>query len=153
MSCSAVVSAQMFVPTGRDTLRALPGVEIIVEGTSPELERLGLTSSGLRADLDRRLRAGGVTIYGGQKENPSTAKPYLYLILDPLELPGGRFAVAIQLHLRQTLQSKVTGSNVVNAMTWDAHTVLAFAPAEVPEVKAAIIEMVDVFVSDWRAVH
>jgi hypothetical protein len=153
MSCTIAVSAQMFVPTGRDTLRSLPGVEVIVEGTAPELERLGLTSASLRDVLERRLRAGAVTIYPGQKDNPSIAKPYLYLILDPLALPGGRLAVAIQLHLRQTLESKVTGSNVVNAMTWDAHTVVAFAPAEAPEVKTAILEMVDRFVSDWRAVH
>lgn len=77
----------------------------------------------------------------------------LYLILDPLELPGGRIAAAIQLHLRQTLESKVTGSQVVNAMTWDHHTIVAFTPSETPEVRAAIREMVDAFVVDWRYVH
>jgi hypothetical protein len=147
------MSAQMFVPTGRDTLRSLPGVEVLVEKTSPELERLGLTASALRRDLEARLRAGNVTIYAGQTDNPSVAKPYLYLILDPLELPGGRLAVAIQLHLRQTLESKVTGSQIVNAMTWDQHTLVAFTPSETSEVRTAIRDMVDAFVADWLAVH
>ena len=143
----------MSVPAGRGTLRSLPGVEIIVEGTAPELERLGFTAAALRQDLEQRLRAAGITIYPSQKDNPSVAKPYLYLILDSLELPGGRLAVAMQLHVRQMLESKVTGSQIVNAVTWDVHTIVAFTPSEASEVRGAIGETVDRFIADWRAVH
>ena len=59
----------------------------------------------------------------------------------------------MQLHVRQTLESKVTGSQIVNAVTWDVHTIVAFTPSEAPEVRGAIGDMVDRFIVDWRAVH
>jgi hypothetical protein len=150
---TATPSAQMFVPTGRDTLRGLPGVEVVVENVPPELERLGLTSAGLRDHLERRLREGGVALYASQAENPSPAKPYLYVHLNPLELPGGVLAVAVQVHLRQILRSAVTGSQVVNAMTWDAHTIVAVPAARPDVLRDTIDDLTGGFVADWRAVR
>jgi hypothetical protein len=152
-SLTVTLAAQMSVPTGRETLRGLPGVEVLVESIPPELERTGLTTAGLQTDLAQRLKAGDITVYTTQRENPSPAKPYLYVHLNPLELPDGLQAVAIQVHVRQTLQSLVTNSRVVNAMTWDMHTVVAFRPPDVRELKATVLEMVDGFIADWRAVH
>jgi hypothetical protein len=152
-SLTVTVSAQMFVPTGRDTLRGLPGVEVLVESLPPEMERVGLTTAGLRTEIEQRLKAGGVVVYANQKENPSPAKPYLYIHLNPLELPGQLQAVAVQVHVRQTLQSLVSDSRIVNAMTWDVHTVVAMRPSEVSVLKETVVEMVDRFVADWRAVH
>lgn len=153
VSWTATPSAQTFVPTGRDTLRGLPGVEVVIEHVPPELERLGISTAGLRADLEQRLRRGGVAIYGSQAENPSDAKPYVYVHLNPLELPGGVLAVAVQVHLRQTLRSEVTGSDIVNAMTWDAHTVVAMPNTEAGLLTGTVQEIVDGFIADWRAVH
>ena len=150
---TVTASAQMFVPTGRDTLRGLPGVEVLVESLPPELERVGLTTVGLRTELEQRLKAGGVLVFANQKENPSPAKPYLYVHLNPIELPGQLQAVAVQVHVRQTLQSLVTNSQIVNAMTWDVHTVIAMRPSEVSVLKETVLEMVDRFVADWRSVH
>src|SRR5262245_16515699 len=64
-------SAQMFVTTGRDTLRSLPGIEVVVESLPAELERAGLRTIDVRADVDRRLRAKGVPIFSSQGTNPS----------------------------------------------------------------------------------
>ena len=55
-------SAQMFIATGHDTLRGLPGVEVAVEPLEPELERDGLTRAAIQTDVARRLGAGGVTL-------------------------------------------------------------------------------------------
>src|SRR6187551_90320 len=76
---AADANGQMFVSTGRDTLRGLPGVEVIVEGLQPELERSGLTGAAIRADVERRLRDGGISVYASQTANPSLAKAYLYV--------------------------------------------------------------------------
>jgi hypothetical protein len=70
-----------------------------------------------------------------------------------LPLPGQLRAVAIQVHLRQTVRSTVTSSNIVNAMTWDQHTVAAATAAEGAQLRDLVLEMIDHFVADWRAVH
>ena len=147
-------SAQMFVTTGRDTLRSLPGIEVVVESLPPELERAGLKTIDVRADVDRRLRAKGISIFGSQGANPSEAKPYLYVHLNVLPIPGGNlYAIAIQVQVRQTVRSLATSSNIVDAMTWDSHTVVGVPAGELASVRDEIGEHIDRFVSDWTAVH
>jgi hypothetical protein len=145
-------SAQLFVATGRDTLRGLPGVEVAVE-TAPELSHAELTTRALHTVVEQRLRAGGITVYATQAANPSDAKPYVYVHLNALPLPGTLVVVAIQVHLRQTVRSAVTGSSIVNAMTWDQSTVAAATAADGAPLRDLVLEMIDHFVADWRAVH
>jgi hypothetical protein len=147
-------AGQMFMPTGRNTLRGLPGVEVVVESLEPEIERAGLTAVAIRADVVGVLQAGGVRVYASQHENPSPAKPYLYVLVNALTLPRrGGHAVGVQVHLRQSLVSAVTSSNIVNAMTWDAHTVLVARPGGLRLVRVEIQMFVKQFVADWAAVH
>jgi len=147
-------SAQMFIATGHDTLRGLPGVEVAVEGLEPELERDGLTRAAIQTDVERRLGAAGVPVYRSQNENPSAAKAYLYVQVDGLRLPSqDLYAIGVQVQLRQTLKSPVTASNIVDAMTWDAHTVIVVKISEVVRVRETIQEYVDQFTRDWMAVR
>jgi len=147
------VSTQPFVATGRDTLRGLPGVEVAVEDVPSELTQPDLATSAVRTAVEQRLRAGGVTVYATQAANPSDAKAYLYVHLNALSLPGQLQAVAIQVHLRQTVRSTVSKAVIVNAMTWEQHTVAAATPADGSQLRDLVLEMVDHFVADWRAVH
>ncbi len=154
--CTAAVDArgQMFVPTGRDTLRGLPGVEVVVEPLDTEVERAGLTRAAIQSDVERKLRERGVRVYSTQTENPSPAKPYLYVHVNALKLADtGGFAIAIQVHLRQTVRSVVTPSSVVNAMTWDTHNVVFVTASQLRHVRDEIASYVDMFARDWLATH
>jgi hypothetical protein len=151
--CAGSASAQLFVPTGRDTLRGLPGVEVMVEDVPPELRQAELATAALRGMVEQRLRAGGIEVYATQAANPSTAKAYVYVQLTALALPGSLRAASIQVHLRQTVRSTVTESNIVDAMTWDTHTIAAVMPGEGAQLRDLVLEMVGRFVDDWRAVH
>jgi hypothetical protein len=148
-------SAQMFIATGRDTLRGLPGVEVAVENFEQDLERDGLMpAAALQADVARRLRAGGIQVYMSQKENPSEAKPYLYVDVSGVRLAGqALYAIAVQVQLRQTLRSPVTASNIVDAMTWDSRNVLMVKNTNLASVRDTVQESVDHFIRDWMAVH
>jgi hypothetical protein len=148
---SSSASAQMFVTTGRDTLRGLPGIEVVLEALPPELSKAGLDAEAVRGGIERRLAAAGVTLYTTQQQNASPAKAYLYLHLNSLELPGGGMAIAVQLHVRQTVKSLATTSNIVNAMTWDSHNIFALTGRDVVPLTGAVLEMVDEFAADWRA--
>jgi hypothetical protein len=148
------VSAQMFVPTGRDTLRGLPGVEVVVEELQPEIAREGLSRASIQSDVVAQLKAAGIRVYPSQMANASQAKAYLYVHVNALTLPRqAGYALAVQVHLRQTLVSRVTGSNVVNAMTWDAHNVLGVPDSDLRLVRREIRSFVSQFVEDWTAVH
>ena len=151
----ADAGAQQFVATGRDTLRGLPGVEVLVEPLAPELEQAGLTASAIHANVEGQLRAGGIQLYSSQAENASLAKPYLYVQVSGLSLPQrGGYALAVQVHLRQTLRSLVTQSAIVNAMSWDQQMVVVVpAGSGMQSVHGEVETLVSQFVRDWRAVH
>lgn len=146
---------QLFVATGRDTLRGLPGVEVIVEPLQPELEQGGFTTALVAASVTQQLKAAGITIYASQRENPSKSQPYLYVHVNGVaDEPGRGYAVAIQVHLRQTMASLTTESRVVNAMSWDAHSVAVVPVVLLKEdVSDEIDSLVARFIADWRAVH
>ncbi len=146
--------AQLFVPTGKDTLRSLPGVEVIVEPLQPEIERAGLTRAAIRTEVVRRPTTSGIRVFATQAENTSLAKPYVYVNVNALELPrAAGYAVAVQVQVRQTLRSVVTESSIVDALTWDALTVLHVTRDTLPGVHPAIDQFVDQFIADWKAVH
>ena len=151
--CTAAASVQLFVATGRDTLRGLPGVEVVVEDVPPELPQPDITTKALRSVVEQRLRTAGITVYVSQAANPSVAKAYVYVHLNAVSVPRGLHAVSIQVHLRQTVRSIVTESNVGNAMTWENHTVAVATDTDGAALRDLILEMVDHFVADWRAVH
>jgi hypothetical protein len=74
--------------------------------------------------------------------------------VDGVRLPSqDLYAIGVQVQLRQTLQSPVTASNIVDAMTWDAHTVVVAKISEVVRVRETIQEYVEQFIRDWMAVH
>lgn len=163
VSCLAVLSvlctvrgthAQQFMPAGRDTLRGLPGVEVVVEPIDPAIAPLGLTAPAIAAGATRQLAAAGITVYPSQAQNPSAAKAYLYVQVGGAALQRQGHVVGIQVQVRQTLRSVVTSSNIVNAMTWDQGTVL-FVPtgSGTQLLQGEVQSLVAQFVKDWRAVH
>ena len=154
LGATSNASGQMFVATGRDTLRGLTGVEVLVEAPEQDVERDGLGRVAIQADVERWLRARGITVYASQNANPSDAKAYLYVHVNSLKLARqDLYVIAVQVQLRQTLRSLVTSSNIVDAMTWDAHDVVAVPIGKVEGVRESIHEYVDQFIRDWIAVH
>jgi len=149
----ALSAGQQFVPTGSSTLRALPGVEVLVETIPAELQRAGLTQASVRMDVSRVLQAGTVAVFPSQAANPSAAKAYLDVRLTLLALPGGSYAVAVQMHVRQTVTSLVTESKIVNAATWETGRLVSVATTDLPRLRDEIREMTEEFLADWKAVH
>ena len=144
--------AQLFEPSGKDTLRALPGVEVLVEPLEPGLARSGIAAATIAADVSAQLRAGGITIYPSQTQNPSPAKAYLYLQVSGFQVPRQGYAIAVQAHVRQSVRSLVTESTIVNAMTWD-RSIVFLAPTDRPAatVNREVQDLVEQFVEDWNA--
>lgn len=149
---AAEAHAQMFVPAGKDTLRGLPGVEVIVEELEPGLAPTGLTVAAIGDDVRRQLAASNIIVYATQMQNASLAKPYVYVHVSGVPVQGQGYFLTLQVQLRQTLKSPVTGSNVVNAMTWDQQMVV-FVPASNARsvIQGELRSLIAQFVQDWRA--
>jgi len=44
-------------------------------------------------------------------------------------------------------------NSIVNAMTWEEHTVAAVTAGDGAQLRDLVLEMIDHFIADWRAVH
>ena len=149
---AAPAAAQMYVTTGKDTLRGLPGVEVVVDELPEELRAAGHSAQGLRTAIAARLRKAGLTVFASQKANTSDAKPYLYVLLNGFPIPGETtYAMSVQVQVRQTVRSVVTSSSIVDAVTWDSHDVVGVPTKELPRVTDVVLEHVERFVRDWTS--
>ena len=146
-------AGQRFVPTGGHTLRSLPGVEVIVETIPVVLQPAGLTQASVGRDVARSLQAGGVVVFPSQAANPGAAKAYLDVRVTLLALRDGSYAVAVQMHLRQTVASLVTESRIVNAATWEAGSLVNLTASDLPRVRDEIQGMAEEFLADWKTAH
>ena len=154
IALSVTASAgQRFVPTGGHTLRALPGVEVIVETMPAPLQRAGLTERSVAMQMTQLLKAGGIVVFPTQASNPSAGKAYLDVRTTVLALRDGGYAVAIEMHVRQTVASLVTESKIVNAATWETGRLVSVAATDLPRVRDEIREMAEEFLADWKTVH
>ena len=104
-------------------------------------------------DVAQVLQTGSVVVFPTQAANPSAAKAYLDVRLTLLALPGGSYAVAVQMHVRQTVTSLVTESKIVNAATWETGRLVSVAASDLSQVRGEIREMAEEFLADWKAVH
>ena len=146
-------AGQRFVPTGGHTLRALPGLEVIVETIPAPMQRAGVTESSVATQIRALLKAGGVVVFPTQAANPSAGKAYLDVRTTLLALGDGSYAVAVEMHVRQTVASLVTESKIVNAATWETGRLVNVAPTDLSRVRDEIREMAEEFLADWKAVH
>ena len=117
------------------------------------LQRAGLTQAAVKADLERWLGAGGVAVYQSQPANPSAAKAYLDLRATVLTLRDGSYAVAVQMHVRQTVKSLATESNIVNAATWETGRLVNVGQSDLPRVRDEIRGMAEEFLAEWKGAH
>ena len=146
--------AQMAVPTGRETLRGLPGVEVLVEPLQPGLEAAGLAGGGLREAVVAQLTRADVPMYASQGQNAGPSQAYLYVHVNALSLPdGGGYAVALGVQVRQAVDSLAGPARIVDAVTWDTHTVLTLPPDDFASLYGELSLHVQRFIDDWRAVH
>ena len=154
VALAPVTQAQQFVTTGRDTLRGLPGVEVVIEPFDADLARGGLSVAAIHQAVVDQLQAARVPVFTSQRRNPSPAQPYLYVAVTGLSFDAGAaWAVALQVEVRQTVRSTVTESRIVDAVTWDQHTVIVLPTRELPNLKGEIVPLVAAFVADWTSTH
>jgi hypothetical protein len=131
----------------------LPGVEVIVETIPAVLQSAGLTPAAVGRDVARWLQAGGVAVFPSQAANPGEAKAFLDVRVTLLALRDGSYAVAVQMHVRQTVASLVTESRIVNAATWETGSLVNVSAKDLPRVRDEIRAMTQDFLTDWKAAH
>src|SRR2546422_666897 len=87
---------------GRESLKGLRAVHVVIERMSPEAERDGLPRDTIQTDVELKLRQAGITV-SSKSEPPAFA--YIYVNVNTLKAQGpptsGLYAYCVHVELVQ----------------------------------------------------
>jgi hypothetical protein len=104
----------------RPTLRGFPGVYVVVEPLSPQIERDGLTTDQVQKDTELKLRTAGMKVLSKEEFQQTLGKPYLYVNVNIsiLRTQITRYIFYIRLEFNQEVSLVNSPMTVVPAATW-----------------------------------
>lgn len=135
------------------SLRNLAGIGVIVEAMAPDVERDGLTSSQLKADVEFRLRQAGIQILTMAEEQHTPEAPSLYLQVNAMKSDLLSYAVTISVSLRQWMVLKHDSEVQILAPTWGTSAVAVVGEKRLWKVRGYVVDEVDKFISAYQIMN
>lgn len=142
----------------RESLKALPGVRVVVEDFGSAAENAGFDKRAFQTDVELRLRMAGVRVL------ETKGNPLLYLNVNVLHRKAGEmgaFHITLELIQRAIIRSQLRSggeglsedalaNSTMGATTW---TTGLTGFGAVADVRDATKNLVDEFANDWLAVN
>ena len=136
----------------RDSLRGLPGVNVLIEDLKPEVERAGLTKTQLQTDVELRLRQSEIRVLTKQEQRSVIGQPYVYVNVNVLLGLSGLAVYSIKVELCQKA-SLETGEIRYGATTWDVAMLGAIDRARLAQIRDKVRDPVDQFINAYLSVN
>jgi len=138
------------------SLKGLQGVYILVESIKPEIEKLGLTQSKIKTDVELRLRKAGIKVLSKQDSFEAPGMPYLYIIANVLPHPSlGTVAYTVKVELCQEVILSRNNQDKGDASTWWTPGMLGLAGKNqfVRIIRDEVADQVDKFINDYLSLN
>jgi hypothetical protein len=137
-----------------ETLRGLPGVWVVVEHVSPELEQAGVTQSVVQRDAEAKLRQAGIRVLNQEECWQTPGMPWLYMTVALLKASETTYAATIGATLNQEVQLTRNPQLKAFGATWDAGIHIgAIGTERVASVGESVGSLVDRFIAAYHAVN
>ena len=135
----------------QETVVGLRRVGVHVEPLDADAERRGLTADDLRADVESKLAAAGLTIVPPTELfNDTLGFPSLHLDVMTVEVEE-RCAYSIRLELWQAVRLVRDPAIQTIAVTWSATPLIGtVATGALAELRQSVASIVDQFITDCR---
>ncbi len=145
-----------FIPIidGKDTLKGLQGIQVVIAKLNPEIEKLGLTTQQLRTDVELKLRQNGIKVLSEQEWNSIVGTPALYVNVNfniSKNYPVASFNINLQLYQTVYLTRDLT--KICNAMTWELSYVGIASLSNIQSIRESVKDQVDEFINNYLAVN
>jgi hypothetical protein len=140
----------------RASLKGLAGVFVIVD-LNPEIERYGITSRTIQADLESRLRQAGIRILTQAEWKTwslAPGTPWLYVGVQAHRagLPGS-YAVATHVKLMQTVVLMRDMQTTSVTSTWNVDRIGFFNKGRVEVIRDAMKDLTNEFINAYQSVN
>lgn len=140
---------------GRESLRGLPGVELIVEELSPDVFDAGLRPSAIEETARERLRKAGVPLLGRKDRLKTAPAAALVIRVNTLHDKIGRFFLCVELELQQRVRlMREQGDSEQTAVTWATPALITVvADDNVKQIRDIVAKKVDKFAKEFAAAN
>jgi len=126
------------------TLKGLTTVKVLVESISPDVERDGLTKHQIQTDVEAQLRHAGIAA-------SALATERLYVNVSTLPVRRGVYSYSVLLMVQQPVALvRDPAITAYGATTWFENADGVTSAAQLRDVRAAIGDLVDKFITAYR---
>jgi len=138
----------------RESLRRLPGVEVIVETFLSEEEAAGFSRDAIRTGVEVVLQSNGVRILTVSERLQTSSAPFLYVKVNPLNHDSAEiYCVAIEVELHQTVSLINRPEQKMSARTWNRVQVAIIGEQMTGRVTEVVEPLIKQFANDFLTVN
>jgi hypothetical protein len=138
----------------RESLRRLPGVEVVVETFLPEEEAAGFSRDAIRTGVELVLQSNGVKILSGSERLATTSTPFLYVKVNPFKHSSGdAYCLAIEVELHQAVSLMNRPEQRISARTWNRVQVAIIGDQITGRVNELVEPLIKQFANDFLTVN
>ena len=138
----------------RESLRRLPGVEVIVETFLSEEEAAGFSRDAIRAGVELVLQSNGVKILSGSERLETSSTPFLYVKVNPLKHSSAdTYCLAIEVELHQAVSLLNRPEQRMSARTWNRVQIAMIGEQITGRVNELVEPLIKQFANDFLTVN
>lgn len=150
IACATPSHAE-FIVRQRDVLRGLPPLFVVVERLGPVAVEAGLSESLIRQEVERRLKASGISVVEEWERLPGA--PFLYVRITAYEVPAtGLYSYSLDLELRELVTLARNPRAATYASTWESQGIV-FSTRIRDRAMEYLAKKIDEFIDDWLATN
>ena len=105
-------------PMGRQSLKDLPGVYLIVEELDEIIEENGLSRNEIESDVKKKLQKADIEILSEKEMQKTPGMPWLYVSIGSGTLNRNLLVYTINMELVQSVMLVRDAGILCNASTW-----------------------------------
>jgi hypothetical protein len=140
----------------RETLRGLKGVQVLVEGLSPELKDANLDATMVQNDVELKLRQAGIGVLTKTESSATPGMPTLCIRAEAWRPLTGDYVYHVTVELQQMARLEREPKIMVNgAGTWSSRgTIGTSGMAMLPtSIRDTVADKVDEFIKAYLSVN
>jgi hypothetical protein len=138
----------------RESLRRLPGVEVIVETFLSEEEAAGFSRESIRTGVELVLQSNGIRILSASERLQTSSAPFLYVKVNPLKHSSAEtYCLAIEVELHQAVSLLNRPEQKLSARTWNRVQVAMIGEQITGRVTEVVEPLIKQFANDFLTVN
>jgi len=130
------------------TLQGFDTLKVEIERLAPDLEKAGIKTEEIQADVETKLRQAGFKIKNsGEANNPYVV---LRIAVSSIDNGVGGFAVSVTSSLNQLIVLDRNKSVASVAGTWESRSIVSVIKEKVQAIRSFVNGQIDLFVNAHR---